>query len=157
MDQTIVECAKWLKENENPDKVVEVLRSLHPRSLNKNVGKVRLEWMQIYGARHNAGPVRSTLRSGLTLIKKEAAKAKKTKGQRKYLKQLKSTEERVLMFAKFDLPAKWSARRRVHSRKDSFTGLTEIDEHLRRVQLLPAYVFSARAYAGRKTSSKEKT
>lgn len=37
------------------------------------------------------------------------------------------------MFAKFDFPAKWSARRRVHSRKGSFTGLPEIDEYLRRV------------------------
>ncbi|CAM9915693.1 unnamed protein product, partial [Ectocarpus fasciculatus] len=66
--------------------------------------------------------------------------AKKTKGQRNHLKQLKTAEERVLMFAKLDLRAKWSARRKVYSRKDSFTGLAEVDEHLRKLQLLPHFV-----------------
>lgn len=44
------------------------------------------------------------------------------------------------MFARLYLPGKWSARRSVHSHKESFTGLTETDEHLRRVQLLPTYI-----------------
>ena len=73
----------------------------------------------------------------LRFIKRDASKAKNMKGQRNYLKQLKTAEERVLMFAELDLPAKWSAWRKVRSRKDSFTGLTEVDEHLRKVQLLP--------------------
>lgn len=33
------------EENENPDRVIEAMRKLHPRSLNKNVGKVRLQWV----------------------------------------------------------------------------------------------------------------
>ena len=140
MDQTIVTCARWLEEKEDPDEVIEALRRLHPRSLNKNVRKVRLQWIDTYGASHNAGPVRNELRSVAKRIKRETSKAKKTKGQRNYLKQLETAEERVLMFAKLDLRAKWSARRKVYSRKDSFTGLAEVDEHLRKVQLLPDYV-----------------
>ncbi|CAB1108591.1 unnamed protein product [Ectocarpus sp. CCAP 1310/34] len=73
-------------------------------SLNKNVWKVRLQWMETYGASHNGGPVRNELQSLQRLIKREASKAKKTKGQR--LKQLKTAEERVLMSATLDLPAK---------------------------------------------------
>ena len=71
-----------------------------------------------------------------------------------YLNQLKTPEGRVLMFAKIDLPAKWSARRKVCSRKDSYTRLIEVDEHVRGVQLLPDSV-SARAHARRKEPPKK--
>ncbi|CAN0559404.1 unnamed protein product, partial [Ectocarpus sp. 12 AP-2014] len=140
MDQTIATCSRWLEDNEDPDEVIEALRKLHPTSLNKNMRKVRLQWMETYGASHNAGPVRNELRSVVRRIKREASKAKKMEGQRNYLKQLKTAEERVLTFAKLDLPAKWSARRKVYSRRNSFSGLTEVDEHLRVVQLLPDFV-----------------
>lgn len=52
--------------------------------------------MQPYGARHNVSPDRSGVRGVLRLIKREAAMAKKTKGQIKYLKQPEWAEERVL-------------------------------------------------------------
>ena len=42
MDQTTVTCARWLEVKEDPDEVIEALRKLHPRSLDKNVRKVTL-------------------------------------------------------------------------------------------------------------------
>ena len=78
MDQTIVTCSRWLEEKEDPDEVIEALRKLHPRSLDKNVRKVRLQWIDTYGASHNAGPVRNELRSVVRRIKRETSKAKKT-------------------------------------------------------------------------------
>lgn len=41
---------------------------------------------------------------------------------------------------KLDLTEKWSARRAIHSRRVSFTGLADIDDLLRKVRLLPPYV-----------------
>ena len=140
IDQTVSECAKWLEEHENPGEVLEVLRSLHPGSLSKNVGRVRMEWIQTYGPSHNNGAVRSDLRRVLKVIKREASVAKRTRGQNKYFKQLKRAGDRVVAFSKLDLPGKWSARNAIHSRKESFAGLVEIDELLRRVHLLPPYV-----------------
>ena len=44
-------------------KVIEAFRKLQPRSLKKNVRKIRLQWMETYGASHITGPVRNELRS----------------------------------------------------------------------------------------------
>ena len=140
MDQKISMCAKWLEEHENPREVLDVLRKLHPGSINKNVRRVREVWMQTFGARHNAGPVKTEIRQLLVLIKKRSSTAKKTKGRKVYLKQLQTAWDRVVSFGKLDLPGKWSARRAIHSRKVSFTGLADIDDLLRKVCLLPPYV-----------------
>lgn len=140
MDQKISMCAKWLEEHENPREVLDVLRKLHPDSLNKNVRRVREVWMHTFGARHNAGPVKTEIRRLLALIKKELSMAKKTKGRKGYLKQLQEAWDGVVSFGKLDLPGKWSARRAIHSRKVSFTGLADIDDLLRKVCLLPPYV-----------------
>lgn len=140
MDKRISMCAKWLEEKENPHEVLEVLRKLHPGSLNKNVGRVREVWIQNFGAGHNAGPVKIEIRQLLVLIKKRSSTAKKTKGRKGYLKQLQTAWDRVVSFGKLDLPGKWSARRAIHSRKVSFTGLADIDDLLRKVRLLPPYV-----------------
>lgn len=141
MDQKISMCAKWLEEHENPREVLDVLRKLHTgSSLNKNVRRVREVWMQTFGARHNAGPVKTEIRQLLVLIKKRLSTAKKTRGRKGYLKQLQTAWDRVVSFGKLDLPGKWSARRAIHSRKVSFTGLADIDDLLRKVRLLPAYV-----------------
>ena len=140
MDKEISMCAKWLEEKENPHEVLEVLRKLHPGSLYKNVRRVREVWMQTFGARHNAGPVKTGIRQLLVLIKKRSSTAKKTKGRKGYLKQLQTAWDRVVSFGKLDLPGKWSARRAIHSRKVYFTGLADIDDLLRNVPLLPPYV-----------------
>ena len=77
--------------------------------------------------------------------------AKKTKGKRHYLNQLITAEQRVLMSVKLGLPAKWSARRNVCSRKDSYTALIDVDEHLRGVQLLPDCVSRLELTPGEKS------
>ena len=69
----------------------------------------------------------------------EASVAKKG-GQRKYTKQLKKAGDRVGAASKLDLLGKWSGRNAIQSRKESFTGLFEIDELLRNVHMLPPYV-----------------
>ena len=71
------------------------------------------------------------IRQLLALIKKKSSTVKKTKGRKGYLKQLQTAWDRVVSFGKLDLPGKWSARREVHSRKVSFTGLADIDDLLR--------------------------
>ncbi|CAB1101988.1 unnamed protein product [Ectocarpus sp. CCAP 1310/34] len=133
-------CAKWLEEHENPSEVLDVLRKLHPGSLNKNVRRVREVWIQAFGARHNAGPVKIEIRRLLALIKKKSSAGKKTKGRKEHLKQLQKAWGRVVSFEKLDLTDNWSARRAIHLRTVSFTGLAEIDDLLRKVRLLPPYV-----------------
>ncbi|CAB1107873.1 unnamed protein product [Ectocarpus sp. CCAP 1310/34] len=56
-----------------------------------------------------------------------------------YLKQVQTAWDRVVSFGKLDLPRKWSARRAIHSRKVSFTGLADFDDLLRTVRLLSPY------------------
>ncbi|CAM9688064.1 unnamed protein product, partial [Laminaria digitata] len=46
MNDLISQCASWLEDNKDPVHVLEVLRTLHPGSLNKNVRRFRREWMQ---------------------------------------------------------------------------------------------------------------
>lgn len=46
----------------------------------------------------------------------------------------------VVAFSKLDLPGKWSARNTIHSRKEFFAGLVEIDGLLRSLHLLPPCV-----------------
>ena len=46
----------------------------------------------------------------------------------------------IVSFSMLDLFGKWAARTSVHSRKESFTGVVEIDELLRKVDILPPCV-----------------
>ena len=143
MNDLISQCAIWLEENKDPAHVLEVLRTLHPGSLNKNVRRVRREWMQGYGPGRNDGTIRKELKRILKVIQRKASSlAKKiSSDSRKYnSKQLKVAERRIVSFSKLDLFGKWAARTSVHSHKESFTGLVDIDALLRKVDILPSYV-----------------
>lgn len=52
---------------------------------------------------------------------------------------------------------KWAARNTVHSRKESFTGLADIDVLVQKVDLLPPYVSQLELTQEEKRPSKEKT
>ena len=79
MNDLISQCAIWLEENKDPAHVLEVLRTLHPGSLNKNVRRVRREWMQGYGPGRNDGTIRKELKRILKVIQRKASSlAKKT-------------------------------------------------------------------------------
>ena len=131
MNHTLAECARWLEKHEEPGEVIRMLMSLHPSSSSKNVRRVRRGWVQEYGAGHNDGAIRKDLRRVLQVIKSEASVAKKEGGQRKSTKQPKTAADRVGVLSKMDLLGEWSARNTIQSRKESFTGLVEIDELLR--------------------------
>lgn len=144
MNNLISRCASRLEENKDPVQVLDVLRSLHPGSLSKNVRRVRREWMQVYGPSHNDGAIRKDLKRILKVIQRKGSSlAKKTSSdsRKKYSsKQLKIAERRIVSFYKLDLFGKWATRNSIHSRKESFTGLVDIDALLRKVNILPPYV-----------------
>lgn len=144
MNDLIPQCARWLEDNKDPVHVLEVLRTLHPGSLSKNVRRVRREWMQAYGPSYNDGAIRKDLKRILKVIQRKASLlAKKTSSdsRKKYnLKQLKIAESRIISFFKLDLFGKWAARNTIHSHKESFTGLVDIDALVRKVNILPPYV-----------------
>lgn len=83
---------------------------------------------------------RKDLRRVLKVIESEGSVAKKKGGRRKSTKQLKTAADRVGALSKMDLVGKRSAPNTIQSRKKAFTGLVEIDEFLRRVNLLPPCV-----------------
>ena len=144
MNDLIPQCARWLENNKDPVHVLEVLRTLHPGSLNKNVRRVRREWMQVYGPGQNDGAIRKDLKRILKVLQRKASSlAKKTSSdsRKKYsLKQLKIAESRIISFFKLDLFGKWAARNTIHSHKESFTGLVDIDALVRKVNILPPHV-----------------
>ncbi|CAB1102471.1 unnamed protein product [Ectocarpus sp. CCAP 1310/34] len=133
----------WAVYSERQPTLDRLLAAPHRGKCGREVPKVREVWIQNFGAGHNAGPVKIEIRQLLVLIKKESSTAKKSKMRKGCLKQLQTAWDRVVSFGKFgklDLPRKWSARRAIHSRKVSFTGLADIDDLLRKVRLLPPYV-----------------